>query len=29
MGIHRCIEKCAIGEAYLLTTKYTKIAEIQ
>ena len=31
MGIHHwhCIEKCAVGETYLLTTKHTKIAEIQ
>ena len=29
MGIHRCIEKCAVGETYLLTTKHTKITEIR
>ena len=29
MDIHHCIEKCAVGETYLLTTKHTKIAEIQ
>ena len=29
MSIHHCIEKCAVGGTYLLTTKHTKIAEIR
>jgi len=29
MGMHHCIEKRAVDKAYLLTTRHTKIPEIQ